>query len=172
MCFKWRMADRCPGPDTEKLGLRCMYKHHKSRNVHKYEHAIEPENVQEIAVMKSPGYKENKEKPSYLNNNFCIYNISLSCSDGETVQLIGRNSTGFNDNLDYLWFSEQLMRSGQHNVYRDSIVNFRDEINAHSFIAVFWTSYKNDKGKFQIEARCSGEPIPVSQVEPLPLMTN
>ena len=151
-CYKWRTAEVCPGP----LGhLRCKL----TRRV-EAETDIIPDNVQDFAVMRSPGY--DRRRPKYFNRSFCVYNISLSCLYGQTVELTSKGSvqSPLEDGVDYLWFSEPLTRSRLEYITGNRIDNFRDEINAHSFLAVLWSNKNECHGRFQIEARCSGEPTP------------
>ena len=153
-CFKWRTADLCPGSGND-LEFRCVL-----RRRNQEEDAIIPNHVQDFAMMRSPGY--DKKKPSYYNSNFCIYNISLSCSHGQRVELTARDSS-LSDNVDYLWLSERP----QEYITRDRIANYREEINAHSFLVVLWTNRKTCRGKFEIEAQCSGEPITIEPQDSL-----
>ena len=120
------------------------------------------------ATLYSPFYNRT-HVPFYLNNNFCIYNISLDCP-GEIVSLTSKLTNpeyGLSDKdtcEDYLWFSTS---SNGHpkKICGDEIIGFSDNLLTQSFLGILWSNEKNSEGKFEIESRCTGHTIPTSEHE-------
>ena len=104
-CFKWRTAESC----MTGHHLHCSLRHRSSAEE---EVTVGPHG--HSATLFSPSYDRTKS-PFYLNNNFCIYNISLNCP-GEIVSLTSKlTDYGLSDAdtcQDYLWFSTSS--NGQH----------------------------------------------------------
>ena len=65
---------------------------------------------------------------------------------------------------DYLWFSTSS-NSHPQKICGDDIIDFRDNLLTQSFIGVLWSNKDNSEGKFEIEARCTGYPIPSHESE-------
>lgn len=157
-CFKWKSAENCQnGPHH----LRCSL-----RNRAGAEEDITVGLNRRSATLYSPIYNRS-HTPFYLNNNFCIYNISLDCA-GEIVSLTSKlTDYGLSDKdtcQDYLWFSTSS--NGQpRRICGDDIIGFRDNLQTQSFLGILWSNEKNSEGKFQIEARCTGRSISTSEPE-------
>ena len=47
----------------------------------------------------------------------------------------------------------------------DKIIGFKDSIHTQSFIGILWSNSRNNEGKFEIEARCTGHPIPTAGLD-------
>ena len=149
-CFKIRTADGC----TEAHHFRCLM-NRRSKQVREDQLLVEGP-LRQSATLFSPGY--NKAKPFYLNRNFCIYNVSLDCSEGQTVSLNSKPSTqplsDADTCQDYLWFdtsSSGLPRR----VCGNDIVNFNDTTSETTFLVLLWTNANQSAGKFEVEARCN-----------------
>lgn len=114
-------------------------------------------------TLRSPGFDE--PIPFYHNNNFCIYNVSLDCP-GEIVHLSSK-STDYSladgsTCQDYLWFdtSSDTHLSVDSKICGDAIGQFNATVNTQSFIGILWSNEKDSEGRFEIEARCSEQPVP------------
>ena len=118
-CFKWRTAESC---STGHHHLRCSL---RNRSSAEEEVTVGPHG--HSATLFSPSYDRTKS-PFYLNNNFCIYNISLNCP-GEIVSLTSKlTDYGLSDAdtcQDYLWFSTSS-NSHPQKICGDDIIDFRD----------------------------------------------
>ena len=156
-CFKWRTAELC------KTGhhLRCSL---RDRSSVEEDVVVGPHDLS--ATLFSPSYNR-KRNPFYLNNNFCIYNISLNCP-GELVSLTSKlTDYGLSDGdtcQDYLWFDTSSNGHPQ-KICGDGIIDFRDSLHTQSFIGVLWSNKDNSEGKYEIEARCTGHPILTTEPE-------
>lgn len=152
-CYKRRTAENC----ISGFHLRCSM-----RNRSQVEQDITVGPCNRSATMISPGYCYTRSEPYYYNNNFCIYNISLNCP-GETVNLISKlKDYGLADGEtceDYLWFDTSSNGQPQ-KICGDKIIGFKDIIYNQTFIGILWSNSLNSEGKFEIEARCTGYPIP------------
>ena len=156
-CFKWRTAEQC-GTGHH---LRCSLRNRSSAE----ENIIVGPNSHS-ATMFSPSYSRQRN-PFYLNNNLCIYNISLNCP-GQIVSLTSKlTDYGLSDAdtcQDYLWFDTSYNGQPQ-KICGDDIIDFRDNLNIQSFVGILWSNGANSEGKFEIEARCTGHPIPTVDTE-------
>ena len=47
----------------------------------------------------------------------------------------------------------------------DDLVDFRDNLRTQSFVGILWSNGGNSEGKFEVEARCTGHPIPTDDTE-------
>ena len=154
-CFKWRTAENCLPDHHLRCSLRNRLSAEEEITVGPHDHS---------ATLFSPSYNRTKS-PFYLNNNFCIYNISLNCP-GEIVSLTSKlTDYGLSDAdtcQDYLWFSTSSNSQPQ-KICGDDIIDFRDSLLTQSFIGVLWSNKDNSEGKFEIEARCTGHPIPTPE---------
>ena len=119
-----------------------------------------------IVHFKSPGKFDEKK---YRNNDFCIYNISTNCS-GKHIVVQTAAKTDLNDTfvdssgrrrcLDYLEFDF----APGHFLCGDELNNYTSPpLPQSSFLAVFWTSNKGNKGRFEISAQCTDIPIPPTE---------
>lgn len=156
-CFKWRTAEQC----STGHHLRCSLRSRSSAE----EDVIVGPHTNSVTFF-SPSYSRTRN-PFYLNNNFCIYNISLDCP-GEVVSLTSKLSEfGLSDAdtcEDYLWFDTSFHGHPQ-KICGDNIIDFRDYLNTQSFLGILWSNGQNSEGKFEIEARCTGLPIPTPDPE-------
>ena len=117
-----------------------------------------------IVRFKSPGkFEDNK----YRNNDFCIYNVSTNCK-GMDIVVQTAVETNLNDTfvdrkgrrrcLDYLEFDF----APGHFLCGDELNDYISPPLSHnSFLAVFWSSRKGNKGRFEISVECTDVP-PIS----------
>ena len=118
-----------------------------------------------IVHFKSPG-KFDKKK--YLNNDFCVYNISTNCN-GKHIVVQSTAKTELTDTvvdngrrrcLDYVEFDY----APGHFLCGDELNNYTSPpLPQSSFLAVFWTSSKGRKGRFEISVQCTDIPIPTTE---------
>ena len=116
--------------------------------------------------LRSPGY--DQPIPFYHNYNFCIYNVSLDCP-GEVVHLQSKSANYSLEDYDkmpcqdYLWFntSTSMHQTVDNKICGDKIGSFNATVNTQSFIGILWSNGDNSEGRFEIEARCTGHPVPV-----------
>ena len=149
-----RIADGCA-----ENHIRCLTKR-RSKQVKEDQLVIKGALGRSVTIY-SPGH--NKTKPHYLNRNFCVYNVSLDCPQGQMLSLNSKpNTQPLSDAdtcQDYLWFDTSS--NGQsRKVCGNEIVNFNDTIDATSFLAILWTNRDKSAGRFEIEARCNAMPLP------------
>ena len=115
---------------------------------------------------KSPGKFDEKK---YRNNDFCIYNVSTNCS-GKYIEVRTADTTDLNDTFvdssgrrrcsDYLEFDF----APGHFLCGDELNNYTSPpLPQSSFLAVFWTSNKGNKGRFEISADCTNIPLPPTE---------
>ena len=164
-CFKWKTAEECQstrGPQSSQH-VKCSLKHRA-----RAEEEIEVGLDDRSATLYSSNYNRTS-RPFYLRKNFCIYNISLDCP-GEIVSLTSKLTNpeyGLSDKNtceDYLWFSTSS-NGDPKKICGDDIIGFSDNLLTRSFLGILWSNEKNSKGKFQIEARCTGHTISTTEPE-------
>ena len=155
-CYKWRIAENC----LSGFHLRCSL---RSRG--NLEEDVMVGLCNRSATMFSPGFCYTETVSYYSNYNFCIYNISLNCP-GEIVNLTSRlTDYGLADGdtqEDYLWFDTSSTGHPQ-KICGDDIIDFSDSLHTQSFIGILWSNSINSEGKFEVEARCTGYPIPTAE---------
>lgn len=152
-CYKWRTAEQC----TSGHHLHCSLKDRlDEEKASEYLQTISDT----LITLHSPN--SERERPYYLNYNFCIYNVSLDCP-GKIVRLISKLNYALSDNntcQDYLWFSTSSNGLPQ-KICGSDIIDFNDSLHTQSFMAILWSNNEQSEGKFEIEARCTDHSIPV-----------
>lgn len=112
-------------------------------------------------TLRSPGYCNNKL--NYMNNMFCVYNISVSnCNSNRIVIRSVDDSSSLSDGdtgEDYLWmdFGSDYTREWT----GDELGTISETAPSSSFHAVLWSNKRKSKsegyssrGLFEIEALC------------------
>ena len=156
-CYKWRTAEQC----TSGHHLHCALKHRLDE-----EKASEYLQVVSDSLITLHSPNSERERPYYLNNNFCVYNVSLSCP-GKIVRLTSKLDYTLSDRetcQDYLWFSTSSNGHPQR-ICGNEIIDFSDSLHTQSFTAILWSNSDQSEGKFEIEARCTDLSIPTVDPE-------
>ena len=156
-CYKWRTAEQCISGHHLHCSLKDRLDEEKASE---YLKTISDS----LITLHSPN--SERERPYYLNNNFCIYNVSLDCP-GKIVCLTSKLNYALADSntcQDYLWFSTSS-NGHPRKICGNDIIDFSDSLHTQSFIVVLWSNNKQSEGKFEIEARCTDHPIPIADPE-------
>jgi len=164
-CYRTRVME-CPATASGERRNQCTY---RSRNENENSESSSLAVLSDNTVFKSPGDFDRKK---YRNNDFCIYNVDMSvhkqCQGKQiVVQAAAKTdlkdimvSDGGHRCLDYIEFDF----APGHYLCGDELKNYTSEpISRSSFLAVFWTSQKGNKGRFEISVRCTRIPIPQDQ---------
>ena len=150
----------CPVPGSGERQNQCTYRSRKeNENSESSSLAVLADNT----VFKSPGDFDRKK---YRNNDFCIYNVDMSVHkqcQGKHIVVQATSKTDLNDMsddchccLDYIEFDF----APGHYLCGNELKNYTSvPIPRSSFLAVFWTSQKGNKGRFEISVRCAHIPI-------------
>ena len=156
----------CPATGSGERQNQCTYRSRKeNENSESSSLAVLSDNT----VFKSPGDFDRKK---YRNNDFCIYNVDMSVHkqcQGKHIVVQAAAKTDLKDImvsdggrrcLDYIEFDF----APGHYLCGDELKNYTSApISRSSFLAVFWTSRKGNKGRFEISVRCTHIPIPQDQ---------
>lgn len=153
-CYKWRTAEQCTSGHHLHCALKDRLNEEKASN---YLQVISDS----LINLHSPN--SERERPYYLNNNFCVYNVSLNCS-GKIIHLTSKLDYALADGQDYLWFSTSSNGHTQ-KIYGNEIIDFSDSIHAQSFTAILWSNNDQSESKFEIEARCTNLSIQTADPE-------
>ena len=153
----------CAAPGSAELLYQCTY---RSRNENENPESSSLAVLSDSTVFKSPGDFDRKK---YRNNDFCIYNVDMSVHkecEGNHIVVQAAAKTDLKDMsddgrcLDYIEFDF----APGHYLCGDELKNYTSApISRSSFLAVFWTSRKGNKGRFEISVRCTHIPIPQDQ---------
>ena len=156
-CYKWRTAEQC----TSGHHLHCALKNRLNKmKASEYLQVISDS----LITLHSPN--SERDRPYYLNNNFCVYNVSLNCP-GKIVRLTSKLEYALSDGetcQDYLWFSTSSSGHSQR-IYGNETINFSDSLHTQSFTVILWSNSDQSAGKFEIEARCTELSIPTADPE-------
>lgn len=158
-CYKWRTAEQC----TLGHHLHCALKDRLGE-----EKASEYLQVISDSLITLHSPNSERERPYYLNNNFCVYNVSLNCP-GKIISLQSKLDYALSDgetHQDYLWFSTSSTGHSQR-IYGNEIIDFSDSLHTKSFTAILWSNNDRSEGKFEIEVRCTDLSIPRADPESL-----
>ena len=150
----------CPTAGSSEL--QCTYRS-RNENENSKASSLDVSLALNNTVLKSPG---SFDKKKYRNNDFCIYNVDMhkQCKGNQiVVQATAQTdlkdietSDGRRRCLDYLEFDF----APGHYLCGDELRNYTSPpLSISSFLAVFWTSRGNNKGRFEITARCTHIPI-------------
>ena len=138
------MADLCGSDQTLKCSLR------NRANIHPDVINGMPGSV----TIRSPGYN----KLNYMNNMFCVYNVSVSnCNSNRVVIRSADDTSSLSDGdtgKDYLWMD---FGSGYTREWiGDELGTISETAPSSSFYAVLWSDRRrfSSRGMFEIEASC------------------
>ena len=103
--------------------------------------------------MSSPRHGCNKP---YRNREFCIYNVSMpQCKNGLRIERAGTEQDLYEvaSCSDYLEF-DFPGGIGHKRICGTDIRDYEKDVTATSFLAVFWTDYKDRSSGFELAVSC------------------
>lgn len=158
-CFKWTI--RACEFGTHDI---CEYDPHRNRNINAIQDIEGPGDYQR--KLHSPGYEKlvNSTKKFGLSY-FCVYNVSLDCPTESVVIRSTAGTTNWpidtsmaNQNNYVAFYANQSEKQPRfYGKNHTEYTEYRNMLESSSFLAIFWTEKKQNRGTFELIAECTAK---------------